>query len=132
MSSDVVIHYSGEATADQKIALFDSLTNTILSQAKGGDFDDIASVHYAEAKIAGEEDTEGFSSPKASDPGSAGIIGGVLAAVAAAVVVAGVVVYKKKKNADGEGCGPATVQPSDRQVIHVLSEDVEIVNATVF
>lgn len=88
MVSEVTIHYSGDAGIDQKVALFDSLTNTILTQAEGGDFDEIASVHFAEARITSNE-TEG-NDPNFSTENSGGFstekLVGVLAAVAVSAV----------------------------------------------
>ena len=128
VTSSVVIHYSGNATEDQKIAMFDTLTNTILGQVESGEFDSIASVHYAEAKMLSDSDGA-HSSSKGSGP-PVGIIGGIVGAIALVALIVIGVVYIKRRNEDG--CGPAAVVPADRAVVQVLSDDVEVVRAHVF
>ena len=129
VTSTVVIYYSGNATDEQKMALFDTLTNTILGQNESGEFDSIASVHYAEAKMQSDSDGP-YSSAKGSSP-PIGTIGGIIGAIALVILIIVGVVYMKKRNEDG--CGPAAVVPAERgTVVQVLSDDIEVVRAHVF
>ena len=131
--SNVVIHYSGNASDDQKVALFDTLTNTILGQVSNGEFDPIASVHYVEASMTESSDVvETSSNPKSSSP--AGAIGGIIGAIVlVALIIAGVVVYRKRQNGDGCGGSAAVVPASNNSSGHVPSSDgTSAVRAHVF
>jgi hypothetical protein len=123
VTSNVTIHYSGEATVYQKTAMFDTLTNTIQSQVGNGEFEDIASVHYAEAKM----NEKGAQASARNNNGSVGLIGGVFVAVAAAVALVATSFLKNKGNYGDGCCGPAAVLPANNRgvLVDVLSEDVE-------
>jgi cytochrome c-type biogenesis protein CcmH/NrfG len=125
ITSPVIAHYSGNATNYQKVAMFDKLTNTLWKQVDDGDFDSVASVHYAEARLV--EGDESYNK-KGSGP-SVAMIGGIVVAVAAlALAVVGYAFYKKKR-ADSS----AAVAPNNQKsVIQVVAEDVEVVRSHVF
>jgi hypothetical protein len=134
VSSNVIIHYSGEATIDQKVSMFDKLTNTIQAQVDSGVFEPVGTVHYAEAQMA--DGTEGDSSYDTQGSGSAPPMGAIGAAIAAvALIAAGIAgyVYVKKTRGGDDRCGSsAAVVPTDRgqtQIQQVLSGDVEIIDA---
>ena len=111
ITSPVIVHYSGNATDDQKVAMFDKLTNALWMQVDDGDFDSVASVHYAEARLA--EGDESYNS-KGSGP-SVAMIGGIVVAVAVlALAVAGYVFYKRK-GADSSGNRLASVAPANEK-----------------
>ena len=112
--------------------MFDTLTNAIHAQVETGAFESVASVHYAEATMY--NGTGGDTSYDTQGSGSAppvGVIGGVVGAIALMGLAIAGYVYMKKRDDDGCG-GPATVVPTDRgqgQIVHVLSGDVEVVDA---
>lgn len=96
--SDVVVHYDGDASLDQQIALFDTLSNTLQEQVDTGRFTEIAKVHHAEATIDGYEDFEFSSSGKESgNAARTGMMaGGAIAGVAIAILAV-VFLFRKRK-----------------------------------
>jgi hypothetical protein len=124
ITSPVIAHYSGNATDDQKVAMFDTLTNTLWMQVDDGDFDSVASVHYAEARL-----TEGDDSYNSKGNGpSVAMIGGIVVVVAVLVLAIVGYTFYKKKQANSSSVAPVTRKP----VIQVISDDVEVVRAHVF
>ena len=108
----------------QQCLIIHSHQYTIQSQVDNGDFDDIASVHYAEAKM---NKKGAQASAENNNNGSVGLIGGVFVAVAAAVALVVTGFVKKKGNSWNGCCGPAAVLPANNRgvLVDVLSEDVE-------
>jgi hypothetical protein len=128
VSSNVIIHYSGDATIDQKVSMFDKLTNTIQAQVDSGVFESVGTVHYAEAQMA--DGTEGDSSYDTQGSSSAPLMGAVGAAIVAVALVGAAVVgylYLKKKRAGGAGSSAATTDHGQTQIVQALSGDFEVV-----